>query len=162
MAVDWMKRLGDNHCDRCNKSVRTGLRKTIFGNGALAIVQVCLNSDPPHFLKNQSNYIPHETAKALGYKIEDIELLAPESKNLYIDCQVFDCKNPGAEDHHTSPTCVFGDEADNWPRILLCVKHHTEWHQRMMGYPDAMKRKGDLKHVSEVAEESGIAAKVSQ
>ena len=161
MAIDWSTRLGDNHCEKCKCAVRTGLRKRVFSNGAITIFQVCLARNPPHRLKSDGASISHDAAQRLGFKIEEIPILENESESLYIDCVVSGCGNPGAEDHHTSPVCVFGKEADNWPRVLFCVKHHNEWHQRMLGYPDAFRGVPELKHISEVANESGIAAKVN-
>lgn len=160
-AIDWNKRMGDNYCERCKQIVRSALRKASSSNGAIQIFQVCLASNPPHRLKKDGVNISHDNAERLGFKIDEIPMMETESENLYIDCVVDGCKSPGAEDHHTSPTCVFGKEAGNWPRILLCVNHHNEWHQRMLGYPDAFRGTPPIRHVSEVAKESGISAKVN-
>jgi hypothetical protein len=44
-------------------------------------------------------------------------------------CQVADCMEIGAEWHHWAPRCLFGNDADNWPKSWLCPKHHAEWHR---------------------------------
>jgi hypothetical protein len=39
------------------------------------------------------------------------------------------------ESHHWAPQEIFGyEEADTWPKSLLCRKCHVEWHARMNEY----------------------------
>ena len=49
-------------------------------------------------------------------------------------CQVRGCGSRHTELHHTSPRSVFGEQAEDWPLIYLCKKHHVEFHTKMTGY----------------------------
>jgi hypothetical protein len=70
--------------------------------------------------------------KAWGLtKVEWIEVRPP---NVYEPCSVRGCPQPGQEWHHFAPRNTFGEEAELWPVMPLCVGHHREWHTRMDGY----------------------------
>lgn len=151
-----MEQLKPAVCENCKKEVSVGLRKQVYSNGAVAVFYVCLASDPPHRLLKNGSSISHERARMYGFDINAIPLFA--SVHLYIDCAVFGCQNPGVEDHHFAPSCVWGNEDNNWPRALLCKPHHDEWHKRMLlEYPPRYTGGAvQLKHISKVAEESKI------
>lgn len=35
------------------------------------------------------------------------------------------------QEHHWAPFCVFGNDADRWPKTKLCQSCHSAWHQKM-------------------------------
>lgn len=95
----------------------------IAGNGAYQVVAVCPECG------TASQPIPH-------WRVP----VAPSTLPVVADyrgqlgrCSRRGCDQEAVEDHHFAPRAVFGDEADDWPRALLCVPHHNEWHQRMEG-----------------------------
>ena len=49
-------------------------------------------------------------------------------------CSVVTCASTEVELHHFAPYNTFGAEADDWPVMPLCRRHHHEWHARMDGY----------------------------
>lgn len=49
-------------------------------------------------------------------------------------CQVKGCGSTAIEWHHVAPRSVFGEDAESWPIIPACRKHHVGWHQTMTGY----------------------------
>lgn len=57
----------------------------------------------------------------------------------YPPCSYYGCPEDGVDDHHFAPRNTFGLDADNWPCLPLCKKHHVEWHQRMDGYSRTRK-----------------------
>jgi hypothetical protein len=65
------------------------------------------------------------------------------------ECAVVGCTDQQTEFHHFAPGAVFSREltdgerqdlgwywyeSDLWPTAYLCVIHHREWHERMIGY----------------------------
>lgn len=49
-------------------------------------------------------------------------------------CQVRGCTATDVEWHHFAPRNTFLSEADDWPYLPLCRRHHRYWHQMMDGY----------------------------
>jgi hypothetical protein len=43
-------------------------------------------------------------------------------------CEVLECAELGAEEHHWAPRSLFAD-ANRWPTSKLCKKHHELWHK---------------------------------
>jgi hypothetical protein len=48
-------------------------------------------------------------------------------------CEVVDadgkpCQGTDIQLHHWAPKCLFGDEAELWPKSYLCRDHHNMWH----------------------------------
>lgn len=37
------------------------------------------------------------------------------------------------EEHHWAPYKIFGNDAESWPKSMLCRKCHEEWHQKVTG-----------------------------
>lgn len=52
----------------------------------------------------------------------------------YPGCTVAGCTDDGVDQHHFAPRNTFGSDAESWPVMPLCRRHHVEWHQRMDGY----------------------------
>lgn len=51
----------------------------------------------------------------------------------------------GCELHHLAPRNVFGEAAEDWPQVLVCVDCHAHWHRMMDGYRvSAPNFRGDL------------------
>lgn len=48
--------------------------------------------------------------------------------SMTIPCEV--CGSVGAtQEHHWAPWHLFGEEAQRWPKSMLCQPCHTRWHQ---------------------------------
>lgn len=47
-------------------------------------------------------------------------------------CSYAGCPNRDIEWHHFAPRGVFTTDAENWPVMPLCLKHHQEWHQMII------------------------------
>ncbi len=73
----------------------------------------------------RSEAIPHRNVAAR-------EVVSP--RRTYPPCVVKRCGADGVHQHHIAPYSVFGSEADWWPLIDVCQRHHEEWHARMNGY----------------------------
>jgi len=101
---------------------RLGVR--IAGNGSYQVVDVCPNCD------QQSGPVPHGRLGALGLAVADLAVVADYRGGIGRCCKR-GCDREAVEDHHFAPRAAFGAEADEWPRGLLCVEHHIEWHRRM-------------------------------
>jgi hypothetical protein len=54
------------------------------------------------------------------------------------------CGTLGAEVHHWAPRHLFGDEADDWPVALLCVKCHKRWHDLVTPDMSRLAGRGSL------------------
>jgi hypothetical protein len=96
----------------------------IAGNGSYQVVVVCSSC------KTQSGPIAHWRLDRMGVVISELPVVADYRGGLG-RCSRRGCDREAVEDHHFAPRAVFGDEADEWPRALLCVGHHSEWHERM-------------------------------
>jgi len=72
------------------------------------------------------------TAERLGVDIRNLPVIG-DFRGQLGRCSVKGCESEAVEDHHFAPQALFGTAADEWPRALLCVNHHTEWHQRIAG-----------------------------
>lgn len=100
------------------------LHVRIAGNGSYQIVDVCPEC------RTQTGPISHFAVERLGLSPNDLPLIADYRGGLG-RCARRGCEMEAVEDHHFAPRAVFGDEADEWPRALLCREHHAEWHARM-------------------------------
>lgn len=98
---------------------------TIAGNGAYQIRPWCSECG-----RWATSSLPVQQLRSMGLTPEDCRLVADNRGNLG-RCSRFGCEKEGVEDHHFAPRALFGMEADEWPRALLCVDHHNEWHRRM-------------------------------
>ncbi len=58
----------------------------------------------------------------------------------YPICEVKTCEQPGMHIHHLAPSNTFGDEADDWPTMNVCQRHHDEWHRKMHTYDRYQRR----------------------
>lgn len=120
------------HCRKCKKVVRVGLRRTICTNGAIAIWIACLESTPIHRVFSDGRNVSKATAEQWGFAIDVIPIVNDYS---YIGCAVEGCTQVGVEGHHWAPKEIFGvRESSLWPQSPLCDRHHKEWHRRMRDY----------------------------
>jgi len=39
------------------------------------------------------------------------------------------CGEKGTEMHHWAPQSIFKDEAEKWPKDMLCLSCHKKWHK---------------------------------
>lgn len=105
------------HCERCKKSVRVALRKTICSNGAEQVFIVCL--EPPqesfgfdlpaeqHRVKINADYLPHEQIRQWGV---DLAAIPVEADYTQRDCVVVGCTQKGTENQHWAPKEVFNHD----------------------------------------------------
>lgn len=96
----------------------------IAGNGAYQVVAYC-----PDCLTTSSP-IAHPVVERAGYVVSALPVIADYRGSLG-RCSRRGCDREAVEDHHFAPRAVFQEEADEWPRALLCQEHHAEWHRRM-------------------------------
>jgi hypothetical protein len=94
------------------------------GNGSKQIVDVCPTC------RTQTGPLPHFAVLRTGVVIERLEVIADYRGGLG-RCARRGCEQEAVEDHHFAPRAIFREEAEEWPKALLCVEHHAEWHRRM-------------------------------
>jgi hypothetical protein len=109
-------------CIRCG-SHDTKLTKRRIANGTWQVCEVCENCGKN--ARGAGVCLAHD-----NLRMEDVE----ESVRPWPFPVCAVCGVEGAENHHFAPSEVFGDQAHAWPTAYLCVKHHREWHNRMIGY----------------------------
>lgn len=123
------------HCVKCKRVVRVGLRRDILSNGATALWVACLESDPIHRVYNDRIRMGQNVSKAQaekwGFPVGTIPLANDYS---VVECCVQNCTERGFEWHHWAPKEIFGAASELWPQGKLCIKHHLEWHRRMRDY----------------------------
>lgn len=82
---------------------------------------------------SESADMPTQTGHNLLQAGAEISWNRTATRN-YPPCSYTGCTTPITEYHHFAPRNTFGDDADNWPVMPLCRKHHQQWHQQMDGY----------------------------
>jgi len=107
---------------------RTAIRQFIKSNGVINYELVCTIKG----CNFKSSPIPNSAAKRLLDKL-------PVLPTRYSDttsetCCYRDCDSTETEWHHFAPYNTFDSEADNYPVMPLCRKHHAHWHKTMDGY----------------------------
>lgn len=100
----------------------------IQGNGRGKYRMQCRNCG------HRSSDIPRAIIQAWGLIDKPFDWVDIKPTNTYEPCSYSGCDTPETEYHHFAPRNTFSDDADNWPVLPLCVKHHREWHNRMDGY----------------------------
>lgn len=101
---------------------RLGVR--VAGNGSYQVVSECTDCG------TLTGPIGHAAIERMHIAVATLPILADYRGGLG-RCSRRGCEREAVEDHHFAPRAIFGDEAEDWPRALLCVEHHTEWHRRM-------------------------------
>jgi hypothetical protein len=102
---------------------RLGLR--IAGNGSYNLLVWCVTCD-----RWASGAVGLHGLEGSGIGPADLPVIA-DYRGVIGRCARLGCDREAVEDHHFAPRAKFGDEADDWPRALLCREHHIEWHRRM-------------------------------
>lgn len=115
---------GDRHPNRWMDRSADELGLTIIGSGAYQIRPWCDECG-----RWATGSIPQDTIRAKGFVPTDFQVIA-DYRGMLGRCSHRGCDREGVEDHHFAPQAIFPD-ADDWPRALLCVEHHIEWHRRM-------------------------------
>lgn len=97
----------------------------IAGNGSHQVVAICPGCS------TQIGPLSHERVRReAGREPASLPIVA-DYRGTLGRCSRRGCEREAVEDHHFAPRAIFGDEADDWPRALLCLEHHIEWHRRM-------------------------------
>lgn len=104
------------------RAAHLGVR--IAGNGSYQVVATCPECG------TESSPIGHHLVARGNVRVADLPVVADYRGGLG-RCSRRGCELEAVEDHHFAPRAVFRDEADDWPRALLCQTHHAEWHRRM-------------------------------
>jgi hypothetical protein len=115
---------GDRHPNRWEERELGQLGLTIAGNGAYQIRPWCRECD-----RWATGSVPVLTLNAKGFIASDVQVVA-DYRGTLGRCSHRGCEREAVEDHHFAPRAIFAD-ADDWPRALLCVEHHQEWHRRI-------------------------------
>lgn len=115
----------ERHESRWTERTVDQLGLTIAGNGAYQIRPWCDDCG-----RWATGSVPLTTLAAKGLLPTDLQLVADHRGSIGRCCRA-GCEREAVEDHHFAPRAVFGAEADDWPRALLCTEHHAEWHRRM-------------------------------
>ena len=102
------------YCDDCGRVMTKYVKRR-------TAIQYAINNGPMKYVK---------TKTAQFY----------ERKNITIMCRV--CNAVGAEMHHWAPKHIFGDEAERWPKDLLCRTCHARWHNMVTPNMAQMKEDG--------------------
>lgn len=115
----------DRHPERWVELTPEALGLTIAGNGSYQVRPWCSECG-----RWATGSIPVAYVKARGIEPTALTVIADQRGTLG-RCSRRGCEREAVEDHHFAPQAIFGAEADDWPRALLCVEHHLEWHSRM-------------------------------
>lgn len=116
-------------CDRRHESrwaerSASQLGLTIAGNGAYQVRPWCDECG-----RWATGSVPLDRIRSAGIDPAGLVVL-DDYRGLLGRCSYRGCDREAVEDHHFAPQAIFTD-ADDWPRALLCVEHHAEWHSRM-------------------------------
>lgn len=109
-------------CVECG-SRQTWFTKRRIASGAWQVREECESCGAN--ARGKGIYVP-----LADVRLDDIQEVAQDVERPL--CVV--CDNEGAEWHHFAPTEVFGTSSGAWPGAFLCITHHREWHNRMIGY----------------------------
>jgi hypothetical protein len=113
------------HENRWLERTAAQLSLTIAGNGGYQVRPWCDECG-----RWATGSVPLATLRARGIEPAELQLV-DDYRGLLGRCSHRGCEREAVEDHHFAPLAVFGPEADDWPRGLLCVEHHVEWHRRV-------------------------------
>jgi len=107
------------------------LRKYVCGNGTFLYGWYCTGcaawaENPVHWLPiaDLDAWLHH----AYGKSVTDVPIIAMGDR--LHNCAV--CGDFDVELHHVAPQALepkFGADWYLWPRIWVCRRHHTQWHQ---------------------------------
>lgn len=101
--------------------------RVVTGNGIIQFKTRC------HGCGQRGGPVPHAIAQewVAVYGIDRERVNTPIA---YEPCVVRDCGADGVDRHHFAPRNTFGSEAEDWPILPLCRRHHEHWHRTMDGY----------------------------
>ena len=112
-------------CRHCGELVEASMWKRIFRNGAIGycrICPVCHRSAP--FGGNV--WIPKLQVNKIftPEQIDEFPIIAEDAIKF---CVV--CGNGEVELHHWAPKSMFKEDAEKWPKDVLCKNCHAQWHK---------------------------------
>lgn len=119
-------------CSICGNHIK--LVRWIANNGLSHIRAWCDDCSKWHTWRSGGQNLPKETVKIWGIRIDELPPMYGEKSG---SCSVRGCQNTDVEKHHIMPRHLHNLYED-WPTILLCRKHHKEWHEFLT--PDMYKK----------------------
>jgi hypothetical protein len=117
----------ERHPNRWLERSEGQLGLTIAGNGSYQVRPWCDECG-----RWATGSVPQAMLRSRGIQPRDLPVV-DDARGTIGRCSFRGCDREAVEDHHFAPRAIFGDTADDWPRALLCVEHHVEWHRRMAG-----------------------------
>ncbi len=119
-------------CERCG-SDNVKLRRYIISNGDVHFRWKCL--DCGRLAQKTGQNVSHSKVDELldHYDKSRSDIPIAEDYSGEAQCEVSGCERP-AEVHHVAPRALFGDQCNQWPKVLLCREHHNEWHTTVTPY----------------------------
>lgn len=105
--------------------------------GAAYDVVVQINSIGVRQFKHRCQGCGKVAGRAMPYdRVSSSDMAAAEvvhrsPAKQYEPCSYRGCKRTPTEEHHVAPRVQFGDEADMYPTIFLCVPHHRNIHTKL-------------------------------
>lgn len=124
--IDYLARTDVDKCRKC-ESDKMKIGITNISSGATVFPRYCAECGDV-----STSYVRRKDAIQYAIKNGPLEYVKTrtakfyERKNITIICRV--CNSKGAEMHHWAPKHIFGDEAERWPKDLLCRTCHARWH----------------------------------
>lgn len=104
----------------------------IFRNGKPHIVRWCPSceaqvNETPYFKSFEAAGVTRRADGVLVFREngEEVPVVIDQREGW---CK--HCGDLGVEEHHYAPRYIFPD-ADDWGTVPLCVRCHTEWHDRI-------------------------------
>ena len=113
-------------CKRCGKDTTQELSKKVIASGGEFFGWWCLTCKWWTYSKTGGMWIAKTLLESNGIDLSSLPVVATE-----IGPRCVKCGQRGAEENHWAPKAIFGSEADNWPKDMLCKPCHAEWHAKV-------------------------------
>jgi hypothetical protein len=106
-------------CDKC-AGTEWALSRQKAQNGAMHIRAGCACGTGGPF-------VPRSQLRFARIEVSALPLVPAADGGFPGECAV--CGLDEVEWHHVAPRALFGDEAELWPVVALCIPHHVQWHR---------------------------------
>lgn len=112
----------NKNCPNCGGIPNYKITKIIDSRGMARYPYYCAHCGTRTQLFEKKKNLPKEILE------QDPVLILPLKQGTCARCKEYKI----VEEHHWAPRKYFND-ADNWPKSMLCRSCHEEWHQVMTG-----------------------------